>query len=132
MSKKFFSRKYNKILIYNELVKAENKASDNANAKLIIHTSNGLYLGKLKRPNSSNDTEIKENDDILTIASKMYLSALENYDKSLDSKADVEVMENPISIDLEDVELITSGKPVKLPFVSIFVDKIIGVSFGSI
>ncbi len=132
MSKNFFSRKYNKILIYNELVKIQNENSNGINNKLIINTSNGLYFGELKQTNPTNDTEIKKGDDFLTLANKMYLSLLEKYDKSLDAKVNEEVAENPITIELEDVTLITSGKTIKMPFVSIFVDKIIGVSIGSV
>ncbi len=131
MSKNFFSRKYNKILVYNELVNVQNEDS-NTNDKLIIHTSNGLYFGKLKHPNPTNDTKIEKDDDFLTLANKMYLSILEKYDKSLDAKVNEEVVENPISIELEDVTVIASGKTIKMPFVSIFVDKIIGVSIGSV
>ena len=62
----------------------------------------------------------------------MHLNNLESYENS-DKFSEIEkVTENPISIILENVEVITSGKTITLPFVEIFIDQIIGFALGSI
>ncbi len=123
--KNFFSRKYARIFAYNEIVDAQKKTSSNHN-KLIIHTADGLYEGYLKLPEEYKSLELDKDDDFLTAARKLYLSILENPD----NVKGTEVNENPITIDLEDVTLYTSMRNISLPFVSIFIDQIIGISLG--
>ena len=130
MIKKYFSNKYSKIFTLNILSKTLNE-TQNSNNKLIIHTANGLYIGTFKEQVDDDTLEIEKGDDLLTIYRKMYLNALNNYDNDDASSNTEKVFENPISITLEDVEVITSGKTITLPFVEIFVDQIIGFSLGS-
>lgn len=123
--KEFFSRKYARILAYNELVNAQNETS-NKHDKLIIHTANGLYEGYLKIPEEYQNLELNKDDSILSVARKLYLTILDNPENN----KGIEVDENPITIDLEDVTLYTSMRNINLPFVSIFIDQIIGISMG--
>ncbi len=131
MIKKYFSNKYSKIFTLNALLKTLNEAP-NSNSKLMIHTSNGIYIGKLKEQVDYDNLDIQEHDDILTIYRKMYLNALNNYENNDMSDEIERISENSISITLEDVEVMTSFKLINLPFVEIFVDQIIGFSLGSI
>lgn len=126
--KKFFSRKFARVLVYNTIIKTEENSNYDIKDMLIIHTANGLYQGKLKDSENYSDYEVIKGDDVLTIVRKLYLSSL---DKRSEIEDDAEeFLENPLTIDLEDVTLITSGKNIKMPFVSIFVDQIIGISIG--
>ena len=127
--KKFFSRKYSKIQIINSILSALKKSGSSTD-KLIIHTSNGIYQGVLKEPIKFSDTTVTENDDILTCFDKMYQSSLAAYENSDDSKNNIEISENPLTIELEDVDVFTSFKKVKMPFAIIFIDQIIGFSIG--
>lgn len=123
--KKFFSRKYARILAYNEIVNAQNETSDNHD-KLLIHTANGLYEGYLKIPEEYKSLELNKDDSIPSAVRKLYLTILDNSDNTQGT----EVNENPITIDLENVTLYTSMKNINIPFVSIFIDQIIGISIG--
>lgn len=125
--KTFFSRKYCKIYSYDTVVKAQNKNVGNRD-KLIIHTANGLYQGTLRLPEELKDYEVQEGDDILTVVKKLYLDTID----ATDTNDSIEISENPIAIDLEDVTLFTSMKNINMPFVSIFIDQIIGISIGHI
>lgn len=127
--KKFFSRKYSKIQIINSILSALKKSGSSTD-KLIIHTSNGIYQGVLKEPINFSDTTVTENDDILTCFDKTYQSSLAAYENSEDSKNNIEISENSLTIELEDVDVFTSLKKVKMPFAIIFVDQIIGFSIG--
>lgn len=127
--KKFFSRKYSKIQIINSILSALKKSGSSTD-KLIIHTSNGIYQGVLKEPINFSGTTVTENDDILTCFDKMYQSSLAAYENSEDSKNNIEISENSLTIELEDVDVFTSLKKVKMPFAIIFVDQIIGFSIG--
>ncbi len=129
MSKQFFSRKYSKIFVISSILKSINE-SQSGNDKLIIHTANGLYIGDFKEFSKPSDLKIEGNDDILTCYNKLYLSTMESYKKNDDFKDDIEVSENPISITLENVKLITSSNTINMPFVILFVDQIIGFSVG--
>ena len=60
----------------------------------------------------------------------MYQSSLAAYENSEDSKNNIEISENSLTIELEDVDVFTSLKKVKMPFAIIFVDQIIGFSIG--
>lgn len=126
--KKFFSRKLARVFACNEVIKTEENSGYTAKDMLIIHTANGLYQGKLKDAVNYLDYEISKGDDVLTIIRKLYLSILDKHSKIQDDTE--EFFENPLTLDLEDVTLITGGKDIKMPFVSIFVDQIIGVSIG--
>lgn len=131
MIKKYFSKKYSKIFTLNALSKTLNE-TQNTNNQLIIHTANGIYLGTLKEQVDYDNLEIQKDDDLLTIYRKMYLKSLSNYESSDKSSEIEKIPENSISITLENVKVITSGKSIDLPFVEIFVDQIIGFSLGSI
>lgn len=131
MIKKYFSKKYSKIFTLNALSKTLNE-TQNTNNQLIIHTANGIYLGSLKEQVDYDNLEIQKDDDLLTIYRKMYLKSLSNYESSDKSSEIEKIPENSISITLENVKVITSGKSIDLPFVEIFVDQIIGFSLGSI
>lgn len=128
--KKYFSNKYVKISCLNSLIKVLNDTTDLKEPnKLIIHTANGIYLGTLKRYDDSENYEIFNDDDIMTAYHKTYLKTL----KETEIDKDVEhVIENPITITLEDVKVISSNLTTNLPYVDIFIDQIIGISFGSI
>ncbi len=131
MIKKYFSKKYSKIFTLNALSKTLNE-TQNTNNQLIIHTANGIYLGTLKEQVDYDNLEIQKDDDLLIIYRKMYLKSLSNYESSDKSSEIEKIPENSISITLENVKVITSGKSIDLPFVEIFVDQIIGFSLGSI
>ena len=131
MIKKYFSKKYSKIFTLNALSKTLNE-TQNTNNQLIIHTANGIYLGTLKEQVDYDNLEIQKDDDLLTIYRKMYLKSLSNYESSDKSSEIEKIPENSISITLENVKVISSGKSIDLPFVEIFVDQIIGFSLGSI
>lgn len=131
MVKKYFSNKYSKIFTLNTLSKTLNEAQ-NTNNQLMIHTANGIYVGTLKEQVDYDNLDIQKDDDLLTIYRKMYLKSLYNYESSDKSSEIEKIPENSISITLEDVKVITSGKSIDLPFVEIFVDQIIGFSLGSI
>ncbi len=124
MDKKFFSYKYVKILALNSTLKTF-KDTD----KLMLHTSNGIYVGKLKEPVKYQKLDFQPNDDFQTVFHKTYLSFLndgnipENFEK---------IAENPLSIELEDVTLITANTRISIPYVELFVDQIIGYSKGSL
>ena len=128
---KVFSKKFCKIQVLNSMLESLNN-SDNQKNSLIVHTSNGLYIGKLRNFDNSEDFDIKDNDDTLTCYRKLYLSSLNDYKNSY-SSTNIEIPEeNPLTIELEDVSIITGMKTITLPFVSIFIDQIIAVSFGKI
>lgn len=127
--KKYFSKRFSKIQTLNSILEALNE-SENHKDKLIIHTANGLYQGTLRNTSILTDTTIKEKDDILTCFDKMYQSALKTYENSDNAKNDIEISENPISIELENVDVLTSLKTIHMPFAIIFVDQIIGISIG--
>ena len=124
MDKKFFSYKYVKILALNSTLKTF-KDTD----KLMLHTSNGIYVGKLKEPVKYQKLDFQPNDDFQTVFHKTYLSFLndgnipENFEK---------IAENPLSIELEDVTLTTANTRISIPYVELFVDQIIGYSKGSL
>ena len=63
MIKKYFSNKYSKIFTLNALLKTLNEAP-NSNSKLMIHTSNGIYIGKLKEQVDYDNLDIQEHDDL--------------------------------------------------------------------
>ena len=128
--KKYFSRKLAKISSFDYFVKATNEVEEKSKDMLIIHTANGLYQGQLKPTENFSNNEITEGEDILTCIRKLYLSSLEDY-YSNDS-SNIDLQENPLTIELENVTLFTSGKDVSMPFVSIFIDQIIGISLGHI
>ena len=130
--KKYFSNKYVKINSLNSLTKAVNDSSNLEKPnKLIILTANGIYMGTLREPIDSEDYEIKNNDDMITMYRKLYLSVIDKTENSEDK--DVErVSENPITITLENVEIRNNFGITKLSFVDIFIDQIIGISLGSI
>lgn len=128
MPKKVFSRKYVKIISFNTLAQASN-AQHSSNSKIMIHTSVGIYVGKLKEQVDCENLDFQDNDDPLTNFNKIYLRLLENYENSDELE---ELKENSLSIELEDVELITSSRTISLPFVEIFTDQIIGISVGSV
>lgn len=110
MSKKYFSTKYSKIFTLNALLKTYNETQQ-SNNKLIIHTANGIYVGTLKEQVNYNNFDIQDDDDLITIFRKSYLKALDNYENSEEAHIIEKIEENPISITLENVELITSGIP---------------------
>lgn len=97
--------------------------------KLMIHTANGIYAGNLKEPISYTDCTAQEGDDISTIAHKTYQSFISESDILKEKEL---VSENPITIELEDVTLITSNQKIFIPSVEIFVDQIIGFAIGSL
>lgn len=132
MSKKFFSRKYSKILTFASMAETFNESCDEHKNKLMIHTANGIYLGNLKHMPKLDNLDIQKNDDMLTCFYKIYSSGLDKYENSNEYNPNAELIENPITIELEDVELITSGKTINMPFVSIFVDQIVGISLGNV
>lgn len=127
--KKYFSKKFSKIQVLNTILSSCNE-SKNTKDKLIIHTATGIYQGTLRDCHQPDDINIKDGDDILTCFEKLYISSLQDYENSDDIKDDIEVSENPITIELEDVDIITSMKSIHVPFVVIFVDQIIGISIG--
>ena len=129
--KKYFSKKYSKIQVLNSILSSLNKSESDTD-KLLIHTANGIYQGTLRDSTILSDTEIKANDDILTCFDKMYQSALNTYEISDNAKDNIAISENPISIELENVELFTSLKTIHMPFAIIFVDQIIGISIGHV
>ena len=131
MSKKYYSNKYSKIFCMNTMIEAMNKLQ-NTHDKLLIHTANGIYVGTLRDFPDYDDLEIQEGDDLLTIYKKTYLKASDAYEHSEESSEIEKVQENSISIMLENVTVLTSNRPINLPFVEIFIDQIIGVSIGSI
>ena len=130
LSKKYFSTKYSKIFTLNALLKTYNETQQ-SNNKLIIHTANGIYVGTLKEQVNYNNFDIQDDDDLITIFRKSYLKALDNYENSEEAHIIEKIEENPISITLENVELITSVNTMHLTFVEIFIDQIVGFSLGS-
>ena len=96
-----------------------------------MHTANGIYVGTLKEQVNYNNFDIQDDDDLITIFRKSYLKALDNYENSEEAHIIEKIEENPISITLENVELITSGNTMHLTFVEIFIDQIVGFSLGS-
>ena len=131
MVKKYFSNKYSKIFTLNAILKTLNETQNNSD-KLIIHTANGIYVGTFKEQEDYNNLDIQENDDILTIYRKMYLSSLNAFEDSDKSNNIEKIPENSVSITLENVQVFTSSRIINLPFVEIFIDQIIGFSLGSI
>lgn len=125
--KRIFSRKYLKILAFDTIAKATNEKNSNNTTKLLIHTANGIYQGDLKETEEFSNYDLSDSDDILTLYNKTYLTMLEN---SNDTNLE-KMPENPLSIDLENVTLTTSLKSISMPFVTIFLDQIIGFSIGS-
>lgn len=123
--KKYFSKKFFKIQTINTILNSLNDTKSTKD-KLIIHTATGLYQGTLRNCHQPDDITIKDGDDFLTCFDKLYISSLRNYENS----DNIEISENPITIELEDVDIITSVKSIHVPFVVIFVDQIIGVSVG--
>lgn len=121
---KYFSQKYFKI---STLISVLETFKDTD--KLMIHTANGIYMGDFKEPVKYVDLKAKQGDDFLTILQKTYLAFIEDNDIPENLK---EFIENPTTIQLENVTLLTSGKTITLPFVEIFVDQIIGFSKGSL
>lgn len=134
MSKKYFSRKYLKLLTLESLLEVLNDSDDSKNDKLMIHTANGIYIGTLVLDAPNDGSENKQYSSILNSFEKAYLSNLENYENENENQdEDIIILEeNPISITLKDVEIITSGKNINMPFAIIFIDQIIGFSLGHI
>lgn len=130
MTKQIFSRKYVKLLSMDIIRESLDKANGHNN-KLIIHTANGIFTGKLKKVSDIEDTQLLENDDAFTCYRKLYVSNVDKYFAE-DSKKFDEFIENPITITLEDAELRGPLTNIKLPFVEIFVDQIISFSVGSV
>lgn len=128
--KKYFSNKFVKISCLNSFMNVINDTVEKPN-KLIVHTANGIYIGTLKVYDDSENYEVKDNDDILTTYHKLYLKTIDNIEIDKDNKVE-RVLENPISITLENVEIFSSNVRTNLPFVEIFIDQIIGISLGSI
>ena len=108
MSKTFFSRKCSKISVFDAISKILN--NNGGKSKLMIHTANGIYFGNLREVPQLDNIEVQDDDDILTCFNKIYTSHLDKYENSEDYNDDNEIIENPITIQLEDVELVTSGK----------------------
>ena len=127
----YFSKKVSKIQTLNSILTACNANSASKN-KLIIHTADGIYQGTLRKQPHLDNYTIKADDDILTCYEKQYLSSLKDYENSDSSKKDIEILENPITIVLEDVDIIAGIKNIHMPFVFIFVDQIIGFSMGTL
>lgn len=131
MSKKYISKKYSKILAMNGILTAFNEHSQNKN-QLIIHTANGIYIGTLREKHDYDNLEFHKDDDMLTLYNKMYQTFLDKSEEAKDSSDVLEINENPLSIELENVELLTHGTNINMPFVEIFLDQIIAFSLGSI
>ena len=128
---KYFSKKYSKIQVLNSILSSLNESESDTD-KLLIHTANGIYQSTLRNSSIVSDAAIETNDDILTCFDKMYQSALNTYEISDNAKDNIAISENPISIELENVELFTSLKTIYMPFAVIFVDQIIGFSIGHV
>ena len=127
--KQYHSKKYIKVISFGSLVETLNKGNDGLN-KLLIHTANGIYEGYLKFSEDTDNIILEKDSDILTIAKSLYLKTLKNNDEKTDL---IEIHENHITIDLEEVTLHTSSNMhIHMPFVSIFIDQIIGISIGSL
>lgn len=130
MKKKYLSNKYTKIFCLNSLSNVINNLSSSGESnQLIIHTANGMFIGTLRDFDNTENYELSDNDDIITMYRKTYLKALDNIKLDEDTE---HISENPISITLENVKIISSNLTTNLPFVDIFIDQIIGISFGSI
>ena len=95
----------------------------------MIHTANGIYVGDFKEPINYDNFDFKNGDDVFTIAHKSYQSLVSKDD--MPNQMEV-YTENPLTIQLTNVKLITSNIPISIPSVEIFVDQIIGFSAGSL
>lgn len=120
-----FSKKFLKLITMGSLIDNSN------NNKFIVHTSNGIYVGKLRNTEYDN-SEVTENDDTLTCFNKVYKKALKNYEASEKSKIFPEISENYATIELEDVQYINGTAHINMPFVELFVDQIVGFSLGTL
>lgn len=128
--KKYISNKLIKINCLNSLLNTLNENNGTSN-KLFVHTANGIYIGTLK--NYTGKEEIKDNDSFMAIYRKVLLKDFEELktDKADNSEY---VSENPLSIILENVEILNINNinsKITLPFIEIFIDQIIGISLGS-
>ena len=124
MNKKYFSKKYSKIIAMNGVLNATSDSD-----KLMIHTANGIYIGKLKENTVYENFDIQPNDDFQTFFHKTYQKAIKDNPSLTELQ---EIPENFITIELEDVTLLSDNSKIKIPFVEIFVDQIIGFSAGSL
>ena len=79
------------------LAKAKNESSGKSNNKLIIHTSNGIYLGDLRDQIDCSNIKFENTDDTLTCFNKIYLNSLEKYQSSEKAKDIPEISENSIT-----------------------------------
>lgn len=125
--KLLLSRKYLKVLAHSYLSK-NNISSIQPEDNLLVHTALGIYQGKMKFIESKELKDISEDSDTPTLIQSIYEDDLKKSDLNT---FDDEISENPITITLEDVTLITSNAKIHMPFVNIFVDQIIGISVGS-
>ena len=130
--KRYSSNKYIKINCLNTLLKVLNDklTSEEKLNKLVIHTANGIYIGTLKEPIDSTNYKVTDEDDILNIYHKIYYEQLDKVEGKLTDEVE-QVSENPITITLENVELHSNNVITHLSFIEIFIDQIIGISFGS-
>lgn len=124
MLKKIFSHKYTKIMA---LCTALDVSS--GTDKLMLHTSNGIYVGNFKHPITYDDFSIQKNDTVSIVAHKSYQSLMQ--DKDLPNNETELLEENPLTIELENVTLFNAGQKISMPSVEIFLDQIIGFSTGS-
>ncbi len=131
--KRYMSNKFIKINCLNSLLKVLNDkvSSEEKLNKLVIHTANGIYIGTLKEPIDSENYEVTNKDDILTIYHKVLYEQIAKAENDITDEIE-RVLENPITITLENVELRCNNVITHLPFIEIFIDQIIGISLGSI
>lgn len=134
------SNKLLKIHSYNFFLESANKSIESNKNELIIFTANGTYRGKLKKYESdevmgdlSNSLKVQEYDEKKDYSSIIRLAYLDCAEKAYSELSQDYPFDNGITITLEDVTLTSTGLngAIKMPFVDIFVDQIIGVSAGS-
>lgn len=89
----------------------------NTGHKLIIQTAAGQYIGEPYNPDSD------DYPDVSVIAQVIKDLRVSEYDEK-----------NPTAIFLVDVEVRTNsiGGPIKMPYVCLFLDQILGVSIGKL
>ena len=100
-----------------DILLAHGIIAEDTGHKLIVQTSAGQYIGKPYTP---------DNDDyphISAIAQTIKNLRVSEYDEK-----------NPTAIFLVDVEVRTNsiGGPIKMPYVCLFLDQILGVSIGKL
>lgn len=93
--------------------------------KLILSTSSGTICGRFPT-----EEELADEDTVYAALAEMCQNIGNNYKNELGLQADDSLPGDEGYLFLVDVQILTGMKAIDLPFIIVFYDEIVGISFG--